>query len=99
MPTAANAEYYARIVHDKGVRRRLITAGSSMRLGFDKELALETVVDKAEQTIFAVSADNAGQDFVPLKQVLMETFEKFEDVHHRKANVVGVPTGFRGASR
>ncbi|MHB2017320.1 MAG: replicative DNA helicase [Candidatus Xenobia bacterium] len=96
VPTAANAEFYARIVRDKGVRRRLISAGTSVaRLGYDEEMTLESVVDKAEQTVFNVSQDNAGQDFVPLKQVLMETFEKFEDVHQRKANVVGVPTGFR----
>lgn len=96
VPSTAHVEFYARIIRDKAIRRKLIAAGSSMsRMAYDEERPLEELVDKAEQTVFGVAQANLSTDFTPLKNVLMETFEKFEEINRRKANVVGVPTGFR----
>ncbi|HEY3999858.1 MAG TPA: replicative DNA helicase [Candidatus Xenobia bacterium] len=96
VPTSAHVEFYAKIVREKAMRRKMIAAGSSMgRMAYDEETGLEVLVDKAEQIVFGIAQDNLSNDFVPLKNVLLQTFEKFEEIHRRKATVVGIPTGFR----
>jgi replicative DNA helicase len=96
VPTAANVDYYARIVRERAVRRDLISAGTSIvQMAHESSDDIEQIVDRSEQAVFAVANQQATTDFVHLKDVLHRTFERFESIYEGSANVVGIPTGFR----
>lgn len=96
VPTAAHALYYAEIVHEKSTLRRLIRAGEKVvGFGYEKaEINLEETLDKSEQEIFQVSQKYLKQNFIPLKEILGETFERIEELHHEKGKLRGISTGF-----
>jgi replicative DNA helicase len=77
VPTAVHVTYYAEQVVAAATRRRLITAGGSIvALGFDEQRELDQTLDQAEQTLFAVSQRQRGDDFVPLSAVVQQYFER-----------------------
>ncbi|MBI4091430.1 replicative DNA helicase [candidate division WWE3 bacterium] len=96
VPTAANIEYYAHIIKDHAVRRNLISAASLIgQLGFKEDLAVNSLLDQAEQTLYEVSQDHLKQYFVPIKDTLESAFEKLDEIHKKKGSLRGVPTGFK----
>lgn len=96
VPTAAHVVNYANIVAHKATLRRLITAASSItNLGYDEAMPLEDLLDKAEQTVFEVSQKNLKQNFIPIRSVLDETFERLNELHSNTGKLRGIPTGFR----
>jgi replicative DNA helicase len=96
VPTSAHVVTYANIVHQKATLRRLISAASDIaELGFDENTELETILDKAESTLFNVSQKYIKQYFTPIKDVLEESFERIDKLHKEKGSVRGVPTGFK----
>ncbi|MEQ6376375.1 replicative DNA helicase [Bacillaceae bacterium S4-13-56] len=100
VPTAANVEYYAKIVEEKSILRRLIrTATKIVTDGFSEEEAVDTVLNDAEKTILEVSQRKNAGSFKNIKDVLIEVYDNIEKLHHRKADVTGVPTGFRDLDR
>ncbi|NPA05990.1 MAG: replicative DNA helicase [Chloroflexi bacterium] len=89
-----NAPYYARIVADLSLRRRLRDAASEIvRLAYQNDLSADEALAEAEKRLFAVSARRYEKDLVPLEQVLGELVE---DLHERAArhDLSGIPTGF-----
>ncbi|MEX2619599.1 MAG: replicative DNA helicase [Egibacteraceae bacterium] len=95
VPTAANALYYARIVAEQALRRRLIDAGTGItRLGYDAAKGADEAVDAAEQTIYDVAQRGYSSEFVPMKDLLMESFERIEKLHEAKSAITGLATGF-----
>jgi len=95
-PSAANVVHYANIVRDKAILRRLITSAVTISgLGFDEEEDVSVVLDKAEQSLFAVSQRFFRQKFIPLKDVLTEAFDRIDKIHKEKGALRGLPTGFR----
>lgn len=100
VPTAANVEYYAKIVADKAVIRRLIGAATEIAAsayrGTDD---LEDLLDKAEQQIFQVAQRRSRQGYVGLKDVLVETLEKLEHLAAHGAETLGVPSGLGDLDR
>src|SRR6476661_3119304 len=95
VPTAVHVEYYARIVERNAVLRRLITVGGQIAgLGYEEAQEIATVLDKAESLLFGVTQRQGSADFVSIKRVLEEYFDRLDMVQHQKGNVVGVPTGF-----
>ncbi len=75
IPTAVHVEYYAEAVARAATLRRLIEAGGRITaLGYDERGGLETTLDAAEQTLFAVSQRQRGADFVPLRAVVQQYF-------------------------
>ncbi len=100
VPTAANVEYYAKIVADKAVIRRLIGAATEIAAsayrGTDD---LEDLLDKAEQQIFQVAQRRSRQGYVALKDVLVETLEKLEHLAAHGAETLGVPSGLGDLDR
>src|SRR5689334_24083320 len=95
VPTAVHIEYYARIVERNAVLRRLISVGGQIAgLGYEEGLDLPIVLDKAESLLFGVTQRQSNADFVSIKRVLEEYFDRLDIVQHQKGNVVGVPTGF-----
>jgi len=95
VPTAANVEYYARIVAEKSVLRRLIAASTEIAASaYDSQYEVDEILDKAEETIFQISQGRTTQGYVHLKDVLVETMEKLEYLASHKGNVVGLSSGF-----
>ena len=94
-PTAANASYYAQIVREKSVLRRLIRASTEIvSKSYDYVEDVEEFLDEAEQTILDVAGSKENRSFIPLKTALEETFEKLDLLKNRKGGVTGLATGF-----
>ncbi|ADL42127.1 replicative DNA helicase [Caldicellulosiruptor obsidiansis OB47] len=94
-PTTANATYYAKIVEEKSLLRKLIN--SSMKIiekCKSQTERVEDIVDFAEKTIFNVISHKNSKDFSHLKEILIETYNKIEELYLRKSHIIGVPTGF-----
>jgi replicative DNA helicase len=100
VPTAAHVVHYAGIVSHKATLRRLIAAASNISgLGYDEQAPLDTLLDRAEQTIFEVSQRNLKQNFVPINSILADSFDRLNDLHSNSGKLRGIPTGFRDLDR
>lgn len=96
VPTAANIEYYCKIVEEKGLLRRLIRAATDIvTSGFENEEDVDDVLNEAEKTILEVSSRNNSGSFKNIKDVLIEVYDKIEQLHENKGDVTGVPTGYQ----
>ena len=96
VPTAANVEYYGRIVYDHYTKRQLIsTAGKISELAFDETGDVKEILDKAEQSLFAISQAHQRQYFIPIKDALAESFDRLDEIAKKPGGLRGVPTGFR----
>jgi replicative DNA helicase len=94
-PTAANAQYYARIVRDHSISRRLIHAATAIAgSGYDGGAEIEVLLDQAEAKIFEITSKRDQKSFVPLKEVVKDAFKRIETLYEKKEAVTGVPTGF-----
>ncbi|MDF2986468.1 MAG: replicative helicase [Eubacterium sp.] len=95
VPTTANVKHYAKIVEEKALLRKLIKASSDIvDLGFNASEEVSFILDKAEQNIFDILQKRSSQGFVPIKDVLVETFNKLEELYNNKGQITGIPTGF-----
>jgi len=95
VPTAANVEYYARIVEQKSILRKLITAGTRIiSLAYNENEDIDTVTDEAERLVFGVGQRRIGQYFRPITPLVNQTWEWVEKRYHEKGEASGVPTGF-----
>ena len=95
VPTAANALYYAEIVKEHAIMRRLIEAGTKIaQLGYDNETEVDTLVDQAQAEIYAVTDGNAKEDYVSFSEALEETINEIDANSNRPDGVYGVPTDF-----
>jgi len=95
VPTAANIEHYIKIIEEKSILRNLINnATKIISMGYEEKEDAKILLDKAEHLIFEVSERNLGQSFVPIKEILQDSFEKIENLYHRDEFITGVPTGF-----
>ena len=96
VPTAANAEHYARIVSEKALMRRLIAAATEIaRDVYEGDDDVAALIDRAEQRIFHIAQGRRRQGHVRLHDVLVRTFEHLEQLSAHKGDVIGVPTGFK----
>jgi replicative DNA helicase len=95
VPTAANVEYYARIVEEKSILRRLIrTATSIAQEGYTREDEVDDLLNEAEKKIMEVSQRKNTGAFQNIKDILVQTYDNIEMLHNRKGEVTGIPTGF-----
>jgi replicative DNA helicase len=95
VPTAANVVYYAKIVEQKAILRKLINhATQIVTMGYEEQEDARVLLDKAENLIFDVSQQKVEHSFSPIKDLLTESFEKIEDLYHSDNFITGVPTGF-----
>ena len=95
VPTAANVFYYARIVEEKAILRKLINhATQIVSMSYEEQEEARVLLDKAENLIFEVSQQKIKNFFSPIKDLLTESFEKIEDLYHSGNFITGVPTGF-----
>ncbi|MFD6856449.1 replicative DNA helicase [Rhodococcus sp. NPDC060090] len=97
VPTAANAGYYAEIVSEKAILRRLVEAGTRIvQYGYagSEGQDVAEVVDRAQAEIFDVSERRTSEDFVALEELLQPTMDEIDSIASRGGISVGVPTGF-----
>lgn len=95
VPTAANAEYYAKLVKNKSLLRRLITtAGNIANLGYQAEEEVDILLDKAEQMVFSLAGGRTAQGIHQIKDVLVDAFERLEKVYETEGGITGVASGF-----
>ena len=95
VPTTANARHYAKIVEEKSILRRLIKISSDIvNMGYEASEELSIVIDKAEKGIFDVLQKRSSQGYSPIKDVLVDTFNRLEELYNNKGHVTGIPTRF-----
>ena len=95
VPTAANAGFYASIVAEKAVLRRLVEAGTLIvQMGYASEGEVVDLVNNAQAEIYAVTGGVESEDFVPLTEAVTTAIDEIETAMGRDGKMVGVPTGF-----
>ena len=95
VPTTANVQKYIKIVEEKSLLRNLIkTANEIIDLGYSSTEDVEDIMDKAERKIFDIMQRKSQKGYTPIKDVLVESFTKLEELYNRKQHITGVPTGF-----
>lgn len=95
VPTTSNVKYYADIVKEKSVLRKLIKASNDIiNLGYDGSTKIEDVLDKAEKKIFDISQEKASDDFKSINSVLMDAYDMIEHLYTNKTEMTGITTGF-----
>ncbi|MCA1032285.1 replicative DNA helicase [Bacillus timonensis] len=100
VPTATNIEYYARIVEEKSILRRLIrTATTIAQDGFSREDEVDALLNEAEKTIMEVAQKKNSGAFQNIKDVLVQTYDNIETLTNRKGDITGIPTGFAELDR
>jgi replicative DNA helicase len=104
VPTAANAAYYARIVAERAVLRRLVEAGTRIvQLGYGSAAGagrdVDDIVDLAQQAVYDVTERRVSEDFAVLADMLQPTLDEIEAVGAQGGVMTGVPTGFTDLDR
>ncbi len=95
VPTAANVDYYAQIVEEKSMLRRLIrTATQIVSNGYAESEDVGQLLNDAEQRILELSNRRGAHGFISIRDVLMEVFERVEHLYNHKGGVTGIPSGF-----
>ena len=95
VPTAANAGYYARIVRETAILRRLIEAGTKIvQLGYSGDGDADDIVDAAQAEVYAVTERRTSEDYLPLSAIMESALDEIESIGSRGGEMVGVPTGF-----
>jgi replicative DNA helicase len=95
VPTAANAGYYARIVRERAILRRLVEAGTRIvQLGYTGDGDADELVDRAEAEIYGVTERRVSEDFLPLSEIMPGALDEIEAIGSRGGMMTGVPTGF-----
>jgi replicative DNA helicase len=95
VPTAANASYYAKIVSDKAILRRLIEAGTRIaQSGYESQGEVEDLVNQAQAEVYRVASQAAGEDYVGLSDSIEDAIREIEFAQKRGGELTGIPTGF-----
>jgi replicative DNA helicase len=93
--TTANAKYYANIVEEKSLLRKLIQASSEiMAISYEAAEDVNIILDKAEKSIFDILQKRNTKGFTHIKDVLVDTFNRLEELYNNKEFITGVPSGF-----
>ena len=96
VPTAANAGYYAKIVRERSVLRKLVETGTRIvQMGYAADGAdADEVLDRAQAEVFAIAEKRTGEDYLPLSEIMPGALDEIEAIGSRGGQMVGVPTGF-----
>ena len=100
VPTAANLAWYAKIIHDKALARRLIEAATAItQLGYEQHGEVGEFADECERRIFGVTEQRTSVSFVHVKPIIAATFKNIEALYERQEEITGIPTGFADLDR
>ncbi|QZY55128.1 replicative DNA helicase [Crassaminicella profunda] len=100
VPTTTNVKYYAKIVEEKSILRRLIKASSEiLEKGYQAEEEVNNILDLAEKNIFDISQKKSQEGFTGIREVLLEAFDKIDALYKNKGGITGLTTGFSDIDR
>ena len=100
VPTSAHADHYARIVEEKAILRRLIrTATQIAASGYTGGDDVAEIIDEAERKILDISQRRIRKAFLPIRDLLMDTYERIEQMHENRGGLTVIPTGFPDLDR
>jgi replicative DNA helicase len=100
VPTAANIEYYAKIVKEKAILRKLIqTSTEIITQSYEDRGDVEGFLDEAERAIFDISEKRVRPSFYSIREIVKESFTTIERLFKKKELVTGVPSGFKELDR
>ncbi len=97
VPTAANAGYYAQIVAEQAVLRRLVETGTHIaQMGYEAQGDAMDLLNQAQAEVFGIARESASEDYAPLSEAVTIAIDEMEAASGRDGELTGVPTGFRG---
>lgn len=95
VPTSGHIVHYAKIIQKKATLRNLIRASAEIsELGYNESEDVDKLLDESEQKLFQVSQNQLQQNFVGIKDVLTDTFDRIDELHKDSGKLRGIPTGF-----
>ncbi len=95
VPTAANIVYYAKIIKEKSIVRKLINRATEIiSQGYGDTGDVDEFLDRSERLIFEISEDRVRPSFFPIKDIIKASFKTIEKLYEKKQLITGVPTGF-----
>lgn len=95
VPTSANVKYYANIVSDKSMLRKLIRLNEEVaNTCYAENESLEVILEDTEKRFFQLAQRHSSDDIVPIRQVVINAVDRIESASHLSGNVTGIPTGF-----
>lgn len=95
VPTSSHVVAYAKIVQRKSTLRQLLKAASDITsLGYQETEDIENVLDEAERKLYSISQGHYRENFIPVKMVLNEAFDRIDELHKESGKMRGLPTGF-----
>ena len=95
LSTSANVENYAEVVREKYVKRELIALSTDIaNLAFDESKEINQILDSAEKSVMEISQTHARKDFLPVKQTLVESFDRLDELQKSGGELRGMPSGF-----
>ena len=95
IPTAANAGYYAKIVSDRAILRRLVEVGTRIaQIGYTGDGEVDDLVDHAQAEIYRVAEKRTGEDYLALADIMPGALDEIEAIGAHDGSLTGVPTGF-----
>ena len=95
VPTTENVNYYAKLVKEKSIIRKLVLAASDIaHRGNDENIDLDEFIDRAEQTILDIAQNKIKPSFYDSRELAVKALEIIEQLHARKELITGIPTGF-----
>ncbi len=95
VPTAANAGYYARIVRERAILRRLVEVGTRIvQLGYSGDGDADELVDRAQAEVYGVTERRVSEDYLSLSEIMPGALDEIEAIGSRGGGMAGVPTGF-----
>jgi replicative DNA helicase len=95
IPTAANIAHHCRIVEEKSLLRHLIqTATNIVSLSYEGGREVEDILDEAERSVLEVAQKRTNSAFAPVKDIIITTFDRIEQLYNNKGSMTGVPSGF-----
>lgn len=100
VPSAANIAYYSKIVKEKSVLRKLISATTNiLSRTYENATDIDGIIDEAEYSIFQISENKIRQTFFPIREIIKDSFRTIERLFEKKSLITGVPTGFEELDR
>lgn len=95
VPTTANVEYHAKLIEEKSILRRLIRSATKLVSdAYEENDELDVIMNNAEKSIYEISQRKNSGAFKDIKDVLVETYDNIEQLHHNNEELTGLPTGF-----